>query len=64
MVIQKLIRVVNDDTAELDNFLADKWKITQISAVGTGYQTACYVLLEKLLGCRLFLLFWGQPGKL
>ena len=48
MVIQKLIRVVNDDTTELDNFLADKWKITQISAVGTGYQTTCYVLLEKL----------------
>ncbi len=48
MIIQKLIRVVNDDTTELDKFLADKWKITQISAVGTGFQTTCYVLIEKL----------------
>lgn len=48
MIIQKLIKVVNDDTSELNKLLEDNWKITQISAIGTGFQTSCYVLLERL----------------
>ena len=46
---QKLIRVRDEITGELEAFLNKGWKIKKISASGMHdkYATFCYVLLER-----------------
>jgi hypothetical protein len=46
---QKLIRVRDEITGDLENYLSNGWKIKKISASGMHdkYATFCYVLLER-----------------
>ena len=46
---QKLIRVRDEITGDLENYLSNGWKIKKISAASKHdtYSTYCYVLLER-----------------
>lgn len=53
--MQKLIKVNGNDTAELNNYLANGWKVTNISSTSTScvcnstpyFQSFGFVIIEK-----------------
>ena len=49
--MQKLIRVIDEDTKHLDTYLSNGWEVKQMSACRCDRRlndTVCYVLIENL----------------
>lgn len=46
--MQKVIRIVDDDTKTLDTYLSHGWEVKLMTAcrINRSYDSVCYVLIE------------------